>query len=414
MFACLFGNSPRLAELARQFSPLVESVATDTVVLSITGLDRLIGDEHQIASAISRRGTEMGLAANLAIASNPSAAVLAARNIPGVTIIPFGKEAEVIASLPVEVLPATPELHSTLLRWGIDTLGDLAALPEIGLFERLGEEGHRLRLLALGQGESILDIRSPSPEYAIWQEFEDPIELLEPLLFIVSAQLQELTGKLQRNGQATNRITVNLTLDPGECRRVLDLPFPMRDARALLKQIQLALEADPPPAAMIAIKITLDPVEPRVLQNGLFLPATPEPEKLHTLLTRLRALAGENRVGSPEILNTHRPDAYRFRPCAFEPSAPKDAARAALCLAFRYFRPPVMAQITRRDGRFQRIVSERVSGEIVQAAGPWRTSGDWWAATAWNRDEWDVVLEDSAIYRVYFAAQQWFLDGSYD
>jgi protein ImuB len=73
-----------------------------------------------------------------------------------------------------------------------------------------------------------------------------------------------------------------------------------------------------------------------------------------------------------------------------------------------------MAQITRRDGRFQRIVSERVSGEIVQAAGPWRTSGDWWAATAWNRDEWDVVLEDSAIYRVYFAAQQWFLDGSYD
>jgi hypothetical protein len=148
VFACLYGDSPRLAELARQFSPLVESVTADAVVFSITGLDRLIGDAHQIASAISRRGAEMGLAANLAIASNPAAAVLAARNIAGVTIIPPGKEADVLAFLPIEALPATPELHSTLSRWGIDRLGDLAALPEIGLVERLGEEGTQLRLLA--------------------------------------------------------------------------------------------------------------------------------------------------------------------------------------------------------------------------------------------------------------------------
>lgn len=419
MFACLYGDSPRLAELARQFSPLVESVNADAVVFSITGLDRLIGDAHQIASAISRRGAEMGLAANLAIASNPAAAVLAARNITGVTIIPPGKEADVLAFLPIEALPATPELHSTLSRWGIDTFGDLAALPEIGLVERLGEEGTQLRLLALGKGEPILNVRPPLPEYIIRQELEDPIELLEPLLFIVSTQLHELTSRLQHAGQAANRITVRLSLDsgaldPGEFRRVLNLPFPMRDALALLKQIQLALEADPPPAAMIAIEIKLDPVEPRFLQNGLFLSAAPEPEKLHSLLARLRALAGEDRVGSPEILNTHRPDAYRFRPCAFEPSPPKDAARTGLRLAFRSFRPPVMARVILQGGGLRRIVSERASGEIVHAAGPWRTSGDWWTATAWNRDEWDVVLADRAVYRVYRAAQQWFLDGSYD
>ncbi len=233
-------------------------------------------------------------------------------------------------------------------------------------------------------------------------------------MFIVSAQLQELTGRLQRNGQVTNRVTVKLRLEASEFSRILDLPFPMRDPRALLKQIQLSLEANPPPAAMFAVEITLDPAVPRVLQNGLFLPAAPEPEKLHTLLSRLRALAGENRVGSPEILNTHRPDAYRFRPCAFEPSAPKDPTSGGLHLALRYFRPPVMARVIRHDGRLRRILSDRVSGEIVQAAGPWRTSGEWWTSTAWNRDEWDVVLEDSAIYRIYYTSQQWFLDGSYD
>jgi protein ImuB len=405
--------------LAQQFSPLVESAAPDTITFTITGLDRLIGDAYQIASAISRRGAEMGIAANLAIASNPTAAVLAARNFIGVTIIPVGQEADVLAPLPVEVLPVSSELHSTLLRWGINTLGDLAAQPEIGLVERFGEDGNRLHRLALGQGAQILDVRPPLPEYTMRRELDEPIELLEPLLFIVSAQLQDLTVRLQRNGQATNRITVDLSLDSrplgsAEFRRVLDLPFPMREARALLKQIQLSLEASPPPAAMVAVQITLSPVEPRILQSGLFLPAAPEPEKLQTLLARLRALAGENRVGSPEILNTHRPDAYRFRPCAFEPSPPKDAARPGLRLAFRYFRPPVTARVSRHNGRLVRIVSERVSGEIIHAAGPWRTSGDWCTATTWNRDEWDVVLEERAAYRIYCAAQRWFLDGSYD
>src|SRR5262249_3330054 len=152
--------------------------------------------------------------------------------------------------------------------------------------------------------------------YTAKQELEHPIELLEPLLFIVSAQLQELTSRLHHDGQATNRITIGLTLESGnEFKRVIDLPFPMREPRALLKQVQLSLEASPPLAAMLAVQITLDPIEPRVLQNGLFLAAAPEPEKLHTLLSRLRAMVGEDHVGSPEILNTHRPDAYRFRDC---------------------------------------------------------------------------------------------------
>lgn len=415
MYACLYGHSPRLTELAQRFSPLVEPMGSEAVVFSIAGLERLIGDERQIASEISRQGAQLGITANLAIAANPSAAALAARNISGVTIIPPGQEGEALASLPIAVLPATPELATTFFRWGIRTLGELAALPEIGLAERLGIEGSRLRRLALGQGDLILEIARPPNDYTIRQEFDDPIELLEPLLFLVSGQLHELTGRLERNGQATNRITVDLTLERGDLRRELALPIPMRDARALLKQVHLALEADPPQAPILAVRVTLDPVEPRVSQNGLFLPTAPEPEKLQTLLTRLRALLGEDRVGSPITLNTHRPDAYRLRPCAFEPSAPNGPRREERRLAFRCFRPPLIARVTLRDNRLRRIASERVSGEIVQAAGPWRTSGDWWTSRmAWHRDEWDIVLEDRAVYRIYYTCGQWFLEGSYD
>ena len=237
----------------------------------------------------------------------------------------------------------------TLRRWGIRTLGELGALPEAGLVERLGAAGSRLRHLALGQGDSVLDIQPPAIDYTAHQELDHPIELLEPLLFVLSSMLHELTRKLQHNGGAASRVTVTLTLERRKTfTKEIDLPVAVCDPVALLKQIQLALEAHPPRAASVAVGITLHPAPPRVAQSGLFMPAAPEPEKLQTLLARLRALAGEDHVGSPEILNTYRPDAYRLRPCAFEPCDPKDAAPRVLHLALRYFRPPLAARVDSR------------------------------------------------------------------
>ena len=421
MFACLFGRSQHLAALAAQFSPLVETVDPDTVVFSIAGLGRLFGDTNQIVSEISRRGDEMKITANLAIAANPAAAILAARHLPGVTTIARGQEPKILGALPVAALPTDPALLDTLERWGINTLGDLAALPEIGIIERLGEAGARLRRLALGRETRILAASTAPKTYTARHELDHPAALLEPLLFIISAQLHELTQQLQQQGRAAGRVIVTLELDDndnGEFTCTLDLPIAMRDPKALLKQVQLSLEAHPPQAATIAVRLTIDPAAPRIMQIGLFTPAAPEPEKLQTLLARLRALAGEANVGSPEILNTHRPDAHRIRACAFEPSPAEPSTIAAeqplLHLAFRYFRPPLAARVTLHAGLPQHILSDRISGVVIQAAGPWRTSGEWWAETAWDRDEWDVLLQDRAIYRLYQAANRWFLDGSYD
>lgn len=416
MFACLYGPSPRLGGLADQFSPLVERLAADTVVFSIAGLDALFGDAQHLASEISRRGAAMGVEASLAVASNKATAILAARNRRGVTIIDAGREAQALAEIPIQALPADPELLLTFERWGIRTLSELAGLPEIGITERLGEAGCQLRRLALGQSVDPLHLWPRPTEYMVRQEFDHPVELLEPLLFVISAQLHELTAKLQQNGQAAIRLTITASFERGgEIARYLDLPIAMRDPIALLKQVQLSMEAKPLGAPVIAIQLTVDPVDPRIVQGGLFQPAAPEPEKFQTLLARLRALAGANRVGSPEILNSHRPDAYRLRPCAFEPAEPGGSPSRPLRLALRYFRPPVAARVAMQNGILRRVTSDCVSGAVLHASGPWRTSGDWWAKTSWTRDEWDIVLNDQAAYRIYLTpTRQWFLCGSYD
>src|SRR5262249_47607414 len=144
-------------------------------------------------------------------------------------------------------------------------LGDLAALPEIGIAERLGDAGLRMRRLALGESVDLLHLTRPGPDYTARQEFEHPIELLEPLLFIISAQLHDLTDQLLRNGQAAIRVTVSLWFEGGalgggaDFFPSLDRPVAMRDEKALLKQLQFSLEAKPPQAPILAAQVTLDP-----------------------------------------------------------------------------------------------------------------------------------------------------------
>ena len=139
MFACLYAPGcaqETLLALVSSFSPLVENTARDTVVFSIVGLGKLIGTPQQIAAAVARAGDDAGVRANMAISADPDTAVLAARHLRGITLIPPGKEADRLGGLPVHALETEPELIETLERWGVKTLAELGALPELGFIAR--------------------------------------------------------------------------------------------------------------------------------------------------------------------------------------------------------------------------------------------------------------------------------------
>ena len=97
-----------LLDCAQSFSPCVEDAACNTALLDLAGMESLFGSLPEISRAISNRAITLGLAANVAIASNPDAAALAARGFSGVTVIPAGKEAERLGNLPLEVLFPNP------------------------------------------------------------------------------------------------------------------------------------------------------------------------------------------------------------------------------------------------------------------------------------------------------------------
>ncbi len=404
-----------LAECAGAFSPRLESAAADTVVLDADGLGRLFGSPEELGRAIMRRAVEMGLAASVAVAATPEAAMHAARGFRGLTVVPPGSEAERLGELPVAALAPSAELAGTLDRWGIRTFRELATLPEEGLAERLGPEGSRLHGLARGGGGRPLVPKLPVPVFEETLELEDTVELLEPLAFLLARLLGGLTARLASYGLAPQQLHLRLKLaEGGEHARAICLPAPIRDSRALLKLLRLDLEAHPPQAPIVGVTLAAEPGRPRRLQDGLFLPPAPEPAKLEVTLKRIAGLVGEGNVGWPAIEDTHRPDAFRLH--RMRPASGAGAARVAPRLALRFFRPALKAEVDAPGGRPARVVARRVHGRVLAAAGPWRASGEWWTPAAWDRDEFDVALSDGALYRLYLDRfrGRWFLEGSYD
>jgi protein ImuB len=459
-----------LLDCAQSFSPRVEDAACDTIVLDLAGLQPLFGPLPKIARALARRASDLGLKASVAVAGNPDTAALAARGFSGVTVILEGTEAEQLGSLPVEVLfenstQKSSQLLETFSRWGIRKLRDLAALPDVALSERLGQDGVYLQKLARGITSRTLVPVEPLLVFEEVIELEYPLVLLEPLAFLLGRLLEQLCARLESRALATQELRLCLELDNGgtgvlarpsgaqarqSFQRTLRLPVPLLDSRTFLKLLQLDLKAHPPGAPIVEIHLAAEPVRPRAAQHGLFLPPEPEPEKLELTLARIAGIVGEDKVGSLALLDTHRHEGFRmqrFAPETFSPqrhrgteeinhkramdsSAPEPALSVAggclggddLVTALRIFRPPVDIAVTMQDGRPAHInypKNKAMQGEILWAAGPWRSSGDWWEQQGWARDEWDIAVQGETVIALYRLVRdrlygKWFLEGTYD
>jgi protein ImuB len=202
----------------------------------------------------------------------------------------------------------------------------------------------------------------------------------------------------------------------------------MLDPKVFLKLLQLDLNAHPPGAPIMKIHLAAEPARPRSAQGGLFLPPSPEPEKLELTLARIAGIVGANKVGAVELLDTHHPEGFRMRRFVAEIArkAPQkknpDATEAqAAVTALRRFRPPLRANVTLENGQPVRLSCRRkeVQGEVLWKAGPWRFSGDWWEHDAWSRDEWDLALRNGETISFYRLVHDllgggWFVEGTYD
>jgi protein ImuB len=324
----------------------------------------------------------------------------------------------------------TSKLIEILRSWGLQTLGDLARLPRGDLHARLGPIGVRLHQTACGEDRAPMVPVAAAPRFVDRIELEWPIDGLEPLSFVLARQCEALAIALERADRGAVTIATTLRLVTRAVHaRVLHLPAPMRDARVLRTLILLDLESHPPPAAIDVVDLELEVTPGRIAHGALFARTLPSPEDLATLVARLGALMGETRIGAPEEVDTF--DARRVGLTAFTipvrnpvPRQARDAlssSQGGTSLSLRRYRLPIAASVSLERGRPVSVSPSArgfSGGRVVDCAGPWRSSGAWWALDrrGWDRDEWDVQLTDGGIYRLANdrGRRQWVVEGTVD
>jgi protein ImuB len=351
VFAVLYaaeGSSfERLLGVARDFSPRIETCGSREVVLDLDGLTRLFGDAKSIAAEVRRTAADRGLRIRIAIAGTRTAARLLVRDRAGITIVDAGNEDAALARLRIELLeifadsqtdpplrartsnpesPSNPEsripnpVTLTLRRWGLRTLGDLAALPADEVAARLGQPGVAWQRLARGEDAAPLVPSVPEERFEQALDLEWPIDGLEPLSFVLARLMEPLAAHLERRdrGAAVLHVRLHLVKRDGVTREVhersLQLPAPMRDARTLRTLALLDLESHPPSAAIDRVVIAVDPTPGRVVQFSLLTRSLPSPEQLSTLMARLTALMGEGRCGSAITVDSWEPGVFEMKP----------------------------------------------------------------------------------------------------
>ncbi len=405
-----------MLECAAKFSPRIEEARSDAgvgtacvFVLDIAGTERLFGPPAQLAERLREELAAAGFRASIAVSANFDTARMKAAAMRGIAVIAESTEAEALTRLPIAALNLDEEYAATFALWGIGTLGELAALPEAELVARMGAKAQRWRALARGEAEHTFE--PIETEFALEEfcEFETPVEQIDSLLFVGARMIDCLATRAAGRALALRTVTAEMGLEGGGTHGCAIRPaVPTIDRKFLLKLLQLEIGAHPPQAAVVRLVLRAEAGAQSKVQLGLFAPQTPEPSRLDVTLARLRAMVGEERVGSPVLEDTHRADGFRMagfltpglksetRGPRFAANGGKEAEMEATPrMALRQVRPARAVRVTVRAAKPAVFRDQENSYEIAAAYGPWRTSGCWWALKscdgAWDCEEWDVL-----------------------
>jgi protein ImuB len=335
----------------------------------------------------------------------------------GVRLVSPAAEKSFLAPLPLAAADPSTELAAVLANWGLRTLGDLTALPRDEIVRRFGAEGLALWQRAAGGDTRPLHPVVPPQKFSAQIEFENEIETLEPLLFILRRFLDRLALELRASQHvaAELHLTLKLEDDTAHTRR-FRLPEPTADVEILFRALHTHLEALTTPAAIVALSLDLTPARPLVRQQGLFETGLRDPHGFAETLARVSALVGAERVGTPQLEDTHRPDAFKLAaPAPVIASPAADPIHPSVGLPLRRFRPPLPVRLSRAADGTVYLWSDRVQGEISLRSAPYPASGEWWQPDrAWQRTEWDIALAEGGLYRLVQIGREHFLEGEYD
>lgn len=396
-----------LLECAGNYSPRVEDCSSETYflcVIDISGTESLFGPPQIIARRFLQHMHSHGLSARITISHNFHAAVCLAKAPSGrsVDVVRSGEESASLSQLPLDVLALTDEQARMLAIWGIRSLGMLEQLPEDELIARIGQDGKRLLQLARGERPHLFQPVETPFRLEERRELDFPLNSVESLMFGVALMLDQLI--LRANGRlvALAEVVILLELEGGamHTRRVRPAQ-PGNDRQLWIRLLHLDLQTHPPQAGIHAVTLNAKPGDTSTIQFGLYSPPLPETARLDVALAQLKALLGEENVGSAVPTDSHAHDNFRLEPF----SVPSNATTLKYVkkgrIGSRHIRPPQGIHVHLIHNRPDCFFFREQRFTVDKVYGPWFTEGSWWNDALWNMEYWDVIartITDTVLY----------------
>ncbi len=401
-----------LLAAAFTLSPRVESTGSGSCTVDLRGADRT-----RTEALMRLRAAELaasGLPPRIGAGATPLLAAYAARCAEPVLVV--DDAAEFLKPLPLSFAAPAPGQEAILRGWGIMTLGGLTALSKAEVGARMGSEGVLLWERAAGETNRVLRLVEPARSFAAQWAYEPPVESTEPLLFKMRRFAERIALELRGAGMVAEKLSLTLLLeDETDHRREFRLPEPGADVEGWLRVLGGHLATVRTEARVTGVRLVAAPARPPEMQEGLFDTGLRDGASFWENLARVAAIVGDDRVGTPELLDTHRPDAFVMRR-PLESVTPRlaEPVHPACGPTLRRFRPPWPVEVSCEGGMPARLEGGRLEGRVRAALGPWRASGDWWKPENWEQETWQVELSGGGIYQIARSAGAWRVEGMLD
>lgn len=405
-----------LLQTAYAYSPNIEATRLGVCTLELkrlgmTNPTALEAWSKKILQALA----QFHLEAKMGVGPTPDLALIAAQGSDSIAILQDA--GEFISGLPVAALVPPREVLEVLSRWGIQTAGEFLALGRHEIAERLGADALELFKRVSPDSVRPLKLVLPPEEFSEHMNFEGEIETVEPLLLALRRLVKLLTDRLEAIYLVVEQLQLCLGLASGaKLGRIFKIPSPTGDAEVLFRALQTYLETVRTDSPVVSVQLAAMPARPDNHQFGLFQNTLRNPNRFAETLARLNALVGSENVGTPVLAATHKPDSFRMQPPNFDFISASNTRRETQTdgSQLRRFRPPLPAEFEFSENKPAHLYCKMIHGAIIGFRGPYLSSGNWWDAQHWAREEWDVEMETGVLLRIVRSNNGGFVEGVYD
>lgn len=364
---------------ARRWTPFAAVDELEGLWLDISGCAHLFGGERRLCERILRTCRRAGFTARIAVAATTGAAHALARfGMEEIALCPNGEETEAIAALPPQALRVEEEAANACRRFGIDSIGELAAMPRGPLARRFGNDVLTRLDQALGRTAETFDPIVPHEPPAAILRFLEPIFSAEAIEQVIGDLAVMLARTLEQQGLGARRVTLACDrVDGDEQRIAVGLVSATRDAAHLASLLKMKIERVEPGFGIEAMRLIATRAEPLPARQAASFEEDCEAE-LPSLIDRIASRIGVHRVFQMSSVESDVPERsiHRVSPLAQTVDWPREWPRPVRLLARPERVDKVIAALP--DQPPLRFSWRGETHQVRKADGPERIYGEWW------------------------------------